>query len=128
MSMREINEQGKLTFYAGRDFLPIYLKLKRLAQLDDVSVSALIREILTQYVKAHEPGNPQRPLTAWVPGHKDEMALLRQATIETLLEFARLHDDEVFWRDILRYVPPHLKGRARIREAELIANAYGRGA
>jgi len=113
----------EVKIYIPEWFKPTWEEFLEICHRDGFSASEIIRDFIEEYVGRRAPGNPQRPLTAWIPGHKDEMALIRQSIIETLLEFARLHDDEVFWRDILHYVPTHLKGRARIREAKLIANA-----
>jgi hypothetical protein len=57
-------------FYVDQNFIPIYEKFKKIVEAERKSVSDKIRELLTEYVRLHEPGNPQQRLdTIFRIGH-----------------------------------------------------------
>ena len=72
------------------------------------------------YVHRKDPGNPQRPLTAYVPGHEDELALNLPEILRRLEAYASSRRNELDWSMILNELKPYLQGAARVLAAERI--------
>ena len=49
-------------FYIDEDFLLTYEKFKKIMERENVSVSEWIRTAIAEYVRLHEPWNPQQRL------------------------------------------------------------------
>ena len=73
------------------------------------------------YVQRRDPGNPQRPITAWAPGHGDEQALRVQEVYGRLEAYAEENGGEVGYRRIVEELAPHLQGRVRVLKADELA-------
>jgi len=86
-----------------------------------VSASHLIRVWVEGYVRARDPGNPQRPLTAYVPGHEDELALKLPEILRKLEEYALIQRNGLSWSMIHDELKPYLQGAARVRAAESVS-------
>ena len=86
-----------------------------------MSASHLIRVWVEGYVKHKDPGNPQRPLTAYVPGHEDELALKLPEILSKLEEYASIQRNGLSWSMIHDELKPYLQGVARVRAAERIS-------
>jgi len=67
----KMSETAYIAFYAPQAFRPIWEKFKKIAKREGLSSSQLLRRIIEDYVRLHDPGNPQRPITAFVEGHLD---------------------------------------------------------
>ena len=65
----------KVAIYAPPHFKATWRKFLEICERDGVSASHLVRVWVEGYVQRKDPGNPQPPLTAWVPGHEDHEAL-----------------------------------------------------
>jgi len=53
----------QLKIYIPQEHRVIFEKAKAIARREGRSLSDLIRDLLRDYVRVHEPGNPQLPLT-----------------------------------------------------------------
>jgi len=101
----------KYQFYGPAHFKPTWNKFLEICERDGQSGSELIRVWVEGYVHRKDPGNPQRPLTAWAPGHRDEEKRQEQDFFAWLTEYADNRRNEVPYRqivDLLREmdVPP----------------------
>jgi len=85
-----------------------------------VSASHLIRVWVEGYVRTRDPGNPQRPLTAYVPGHEDALALKLPEILSELELYASSHRNELDWSMIHNELSSYLQGAARVRAADKI--------
>ena len=92
----------KVSIYAPPRFKATWRKFLEICERDGQSASELIRIWVEGYVARKDPGNPQRPLTAWTPGHPDEEARQTQDLFAWLSEFAEERMGEVSYRDIIR--------------------------
>ncbi len=86
-----------------------------------MSTSHLIRVWVDGYVRAHDPGNPQRPLTAYVPGHEDELTLKLPEILSKLEAYASIQSNGLSWSMISDELEPYLQGAARMRAANRIS-------
>jgi len=86
-----------------------------------VSASHLIRVWVDGYVRARDPGNPQRPLTAYVPGHEDELAMKLPDILGKLEAYASIQSNGLSWSMIHDELRPYLQGATRVRAAERIS-------
>jgi len=64
----------KIYIYVPQEYRIIFEKAKEIARREGRSLSDLIRELLRDYVRIHEPGNPQLPLTRFVEGAENPNA------------------------------------------------------
>ena len=62
----------------------LWKKFRELAFRDRMSMSGLIEGFIKDWVHRKDPGNPQRPLTAYVEGHEDQEKLLTKGYLEDL--------------------------------------------
>ena len=62
------NNVGRLHIYVPQEYATIVKKAREIARREGRSLSSLIMQLLRDYVKVHEPGNPQLPLTRFVEG------------------------------------------------------------
>ena len=65
----------KVAIYAPPHFKATWRKFLEICERDGVSASHLVRVWVEGYVQRKDPGNPQRPITAWSPGHDDQLSL-----------------------------------------------------
>lgn len=72
-----------------------------LSSRDHDPASAIVEGLVSRWVQEHDPGNPQRPLTAWAPGHPDEEAKVKQDHFSWLKEYAGERRNQVTYKDIL---------------------------
>jgi len=63
-----LNDVGHLHLYVPREFSEIVKKAREIARREGRSLSKLVMDLLRDYVRVHEPGNPQLPLTRFVEG------------------------------------------------------------
>jgi hypothetical protein len=106
--------QGNVgTFYVGA-YKPYWEKLKEMCSRERVSVSKIVNELIVDYVTKHDPGNPQRPLTAYAPGHEDEQALRMQEAYARLVNYAADNGGNIPRTRIVRELGAHLAGRPKV--------------
>jgi hypothetical protein len=113
-----VNRQGKYTFYGGTEFQATWKKFLEICQRDGQSASENLRVWVEGYVKRKDPGNPQRPLTAYAPGHEDEQALGVQQAYARLRAYAEDNGDNIPRSRILRELGAHLAGKPKIDAAD----------
>lgn len=87
--------------YAPPWFKPTWKKFKEICKRDGQSVSEVIQVWVDGYVRRKDPGNPQRPLTAWVEGHEDEEARQTQEIYAWLYEYADKRGGELTYKFIV---------------------------
>jgi len=93
-------------------------KFLEICERDGQSASELIRIWVEGYVHRKDPGNPQRPITAYAPGHEDEYARLQQEIFSKLLGVAEDRGGYLPWLRIVEELKPFLSGQARVDAAE----------
>jgi len=108
----------KYQFYGPAYFKDTWKKFLEICERDNQSGSELIRIWVEGYVIRKDPGNPQRPITAYAPGHEDEYARLQQEIFSKLLGIAEDRGGYLRWLRILDEVKPFLSGQARVDAAE----------
>jgi len=113
-------KDDKVSIYAPTWFKATWKKFLEICERDRVSASSLIRVWVEGYVHNKDPGNPQRPITAWVPGHDDELALNLPEIVRKLEECASIRRGELPWLMIHDELKPYLQGAARVRAAERV--------
>ena len=69
-----LNDVGHLHLYVPREFSEIVKKAREIARREGRSLSKLVMDLLRDYVRVHEPGNPQLPLTKFVEGAENPKA------------------------------------------------------
>lgn len=106
-----------VTIYAPDHFKATWKKFLEICERDGQSASELVRIWVEGYVQRKDPGNPQRPLTAYAPGHEDEQALRVQEAYARLKAHAADNGGEIRFRLILQELEPHFKGRLKITTA-----------
>ena len=111
----------EVKIYAPPHFKATWRKFLEICERDGVSASHLIRVWVEGYVQSKDPGNPQRPITAWMPGHEDEKVLRYKEIVDKLVLIASRRQNEVAWWMIIAELRPYLEGAARVSEAERIS-------
>ena len=64
--------QKLLHLYVPQEYAVIVEKARKIAKREGRSLSKLVMELLRDYVRVHEPGNPQLPLTRFTEERKRE--------------------------------------------------------
>jgi len=109
-----------VNIYAPARFKATWKKFLEICERDGVSGSHLIRVWVEGYVQRKDPGNPQRPLTAYVPGHEDELALKLPDILSKLELYASSRRNELPWSMIHDELKPYLQVAARVQAAERV--------
>lgn len=112
------SERKHYEIYGPPHFRATWTKFLEICERDGQSASELIRIWIEGYVERKDPGNPQRPITAWAPGHMDEQALRLYEAYARLKVYAEDNGGNIPYRRILRELEPHLMGRSKIAAAE----------
>lgn len=112
------SDRKEVAIYAPPHFKATWKKFLEICERDGQSASELVRIWVEGYVQRKDPGNPQRPLTAYAPGHEDEQALRIQESYTRLRVLAAKSRDELNFVLILRELEPHFKGRPKVAAAE----------
>jgi len=111
----------KYQFYGPAHFRPTWDKFIEICERDSQSASGLLRVWVEGYVHRKDPGNPQRPITAYAPGHEDEYARLQQDIFSKLLGVAEDRGGYLLWGRMVNELKPFLSGQARVDTAEKLA-------
>jgi hypothetical protein len=104
--------------YGPLKFRATWDKFLEICHRDGQPASELIRIWVEGYVKRKDPGNPQRPITAYAPGHEDEQALRVQQAYAMLRAYAEDNGDNIPRSRILRELGAHLAGRPKVAAAD----------
>ena len=56
-------------------------KAMELAKRDGLKISNIVAELLEEWIRRKAPGNPQRPITAYVRGHRDHLTRIRKEAL-----------------------------------------------
>ena len=113
--MRAKSKEVKI--YAPPHFKATWEKFIEICERDGQSASGLVRVWVEGYVERKDPGNPQRPITAWSPGHEDEQALRLQGTYRRLADYAREHRGEIQHAEVLEALPSNQTPKQRLATA-----------
>ena len=101
--------------YAPAHFKATWAKFLDMCYRDNQSASELVRIWVEGYVARKDPSNPQRPITAFVKGHKDEEAAVRSSLIQELLDYAARRGMEVKHSVVVDLVRENtVKGKGRL--------------
>jgi len=71
------NNVGHLHLYVPKEFSEIVKKAKKIARREGRSISKLVMDLLRDYVRRHEPGNPQLSITRFVDSPKPSSPVCR---------------------------------------------------
>ena len=94
-------EDRKVAIYATPGFKATWRKFLEICERDGVSASHLVRVWVEGYVARKDPGNPQRPLTAYVEGHEDELTLKWSDVLKDLVARAERAGGELRYKDVV---------------------------
>ena len=95
-------ERRTYIFYGPPHFRATWEKFKEILHRDGKNMSQELRIWIEGYVKRKDPGNPQRPLTAWDPGHEDQEKLQEKELYTWLFEYANERTGELQYKHIIR--------------------------
>lgn len=87
--------------YGPTHFRATWDKFLEIAHRDNQSASEIIRVWVEDYVRQKDPGNPQRPISAWVPGHPDQEKLEEQEIFRMLQAFAEHRGNWIRYMDVV---------------------------
>ena len=104
----------KHQFYGPAYFASTWDKFLEICKRDGQSASRLLCIWIEGYVHRKDPGNPQRPLTAYSPGHEDEITRIEQDIFNKFLAIAELDNGHIRQGRILKELMPALKGQQRV--------------
>ncbi|RLG90020.1 MAG: hypothetical protein DRO36_06790 [Candidatus Hecatellales archaeon] len=79
-----VGQRFILKVYIPASFYQTVVKARMIAKREGRSLSDLIRELLRDYVRRHEPGNPQLPLSRFIEKSEDS----RRCSVEGCDELA----------------------------------------
>ena len=114
-----MSEKGKKhQFYGPAHFSPTWKKFLEICNRDGQSASSLLCIWVEGYVHRKDPGNPQRPITAYTPGHEDEITRVEQDIFNTFLAIAERDNGHIRRIRILEELMPMLKGQQRVDAAD----------
>ena len=107
-----MSRRVRVEIYAPAHFRATWDKFKEILERDGTTPSAELRTWIEGYVARKDPGNPQRPITAYVKDHEDEVAMKRTEKIKRYLDRSILFGGEIRFRRIVDDmkadgVPPH---------------------
>ena len=97
-----MSRRVRIEIYVPTHFRKTWEKFKEILERDGTTPSAELRKWIEGYVHRKDPGNPQRPLTAYVPGHEDQESLEKTKVFAFLREYACARTNEVRFRDIVQ--------------------------
>lgn len=107
-------EKTRTTIYISPE---LWERFKKLATRDHMKMSNIVEGLVRDWVDMKEPGNPQRPITAFVVGHEDEVARRRSDTIKELLAWAIKREGEIRYSEVVAMFKT-LPGHRRVALAE----------
>jgi len=94
-------EGRQYEIYAPPGFVATWRKFQEICARDRQTTGDLIRVYVEGQVRNRDPGNPQRPISAWVPGHPDQAALEEQELLKMLKAFAEHRGGEIRHKDVV---------------------------
>jgi len=108
----------EVKIYAPPRFKETWAKYLEICKRDGRSASEEIRVFVEGQVRGRDPGNPQRPITAYSPGHRDQVVLQEQEIFKRLQGVAVENRSEVRWSRILEELGGTLTGQPLVAAAE----------
>ena len=107
--------------YMPDHFKETWAKYLEICRRDGKTASAEIRLFVDGQVKRRDPGNPQRPITAYSPGHRDHVVLQEQEVFKKLQAMALEDRGQLRWSQILEGLEGSLTGKPLVDAAEKLA-------
>ena len=95
------SKRKQFKIYGPAHFAATWKKYLEICERDGTNASEQIRHYVQGQVARRDPGNPQRPITAYVEGHEDEAAARRSDLLKELLRRAELQDSKLRYREVL---------------------------
>jgi len=105
------SKRKQFKIYGPHHFTATWKKYLEICERDGRSASGEIRVFVEGQVRGRDPGNPQRPITAYAPGHRDQLVLVHQEAFKKLEVLARDNRLEVGWYDIIDELKASFKGQ-----------------
>lgn len=119
-------KSSEVKIYAPPHFKTTWQKFLDICSRDGQSASELVRIWVEGYVARKDPGNPQRPLTAYTPGHDDHVAMIRNGLLQELRKTARGYGDRLPYSRILDILKRHdYPAKRRRTMADSLAHQLG---
>jgi len=94
-------EDRKVAIYATPGFKATWKKYLEICDRDGLSASREIRIFVEGEVARRAPGNPQRPLEAFVPGHPDAVQAVWSTMLKELLARAEHLGGDLSYTEVL---------------------------
>lgn len=117
--MSSKNKQFKI--YGPAHFSKTWKKYLEICSRDGRSASEEIRIFVEGQVRGRDPGNPQRPITAYSPGHRDQVVLQEQEIFKKLEAVAEEARGMIRWSQILEELGDTFTGQRLVKAAEKLA-------
>ena len=111
----------EVKIYVPDHFKETWAKYLEICRRDGRSASEEIRLFIKGQVKKRDPGNPQRPITAYSPGHRDHVVLLQKELFTTLQAMAMEDRGQLRWSQILEGLDGSLTGKPLVDAARKLA-------
>lgn len=116
------SRRKQFKIYGPPHFSPTWKKYLEICARDGRSASEEIRIFVEGQVRGRDPGNPQRPITAWSPGHRDQVVLQEQETFKKLQGVAEENSGEIRWLRIVDELRGSVPARSLVPTAEKIGH------
>lgn len=115
------SKRKQFKIYGPPHFAPTWKKYLEICERDGRSASEEIRIFVEGQVRGRDPGNPQRPITAYAPGHRDQVVLQEQELFKTLQAMAMEDRGQLRWSQILEGLGDSLTGKPLVDAAKKLA-------
>ena len=116
------SKRKQFKIYGPDHFSPTWRKYLEICKRDGRSASEEIRIFVEGQVRGRDPGNPQRPITAYAPGHRDQVVLHEQEVFKKLEALAVENRGEIRWSRIIEELGGTLTGQPLVNAAEKLAH------
>ena len=115
------SKRKQFKIYGPHHFTATWKKYIEICERDGRSASEEIRIFVRGQVRGRDPGNPQRPITAYVPGHRDQVVLVHQEAFKKLEALARDNRLELGWFQIIEELKGSVQGQPLVDAATKMA-------
>ena len=95
------SKRKQFKIYGPAHFRSTWERYKAICARDGTNMSEQIRIFVEGEVARRDPGNPQQPITAYVEGHDDQLAMRRSTILKELIAFAASREGELHHRDVV---------------------------
>jgi len=96
-----VSRRVRVEIYAPAHFRATWKKFKEILERDGTTPSAELRTWIEGYVARKDPGNPQRPLEAFVEGHPDAIKAAWSTMLTELLARAEHYGGDLPYTEVL---------------------------